>query len=189
MKGGGVRDVRPRGVQTPGKTAAGIARGGPACGRAGTAWFKLRRGVASASASWLGLEAPRCGQCYTAGQAAKGGHGRSSEAYAMPTRRDILMTTLMTGFTLAVTRAEAEAIHTDSAGLHAGPIALPTPDGSAARLCRFPGIGRTISGGAGDRGDFRRPRIHQGRLPPPGQARLSRDWRRSCTRASATCRK
>jgi carboxymethylenebutenolidase len=39
------------------------------------------------------------------------------------------MTSLMTGFTLAVTRAQAEPIHTDSAGLRAGPVMLPTQDG------------------------------------------------------------
>jgi carboxymethylenebutenolidase len=59
----------------------------------------------------------------------------------MPTRRDILMTTLMTGFTLAVTRAEAEAIHTDSAGLHAGPISLPTQDGSLPAYVACPASG------------------------------------------------
>ena len=48
----------------------------------------------------------------------------------MPSRRDFVMTSLMTGFTLAVTRAQAEAIHTDSAGLAAGPITLPTHDGN-----------------------------------------------------------
>jgi carboxymethylenebutenolidase len=47
----------------------------------------------------------------------------------MPSRRAFVMTSLMTGFTLAVTRAQAEPIHTDSAGLAAGPITLPTHDG------------------------------------------------------------
>jgi carboxymethylenebutenolidase len=47
----------------------------------------------------------------------------------MPSRRDFVMTTLMSGFTLAVTRAEAAAIHTDSIGLKAGPVSIPTADG------------------------------------------------------------
>jgi carboxymethylenebutenolidase len=48
----------------------------------------------------------------------------------MPTRRDFVMTSLMTGFTLAVTRAEAAAIHTDSFGLIAGEVQVPTTDGN-----------------------------------------------------------
>ena len=52
-----------------------------------------------------------------------------------PSRREFMMTSLMTGFTLAVTRAQAEAIHTDSAGLSAGPIDLPTSDGKLPGLC------------------------------------------------------
>jgi carboxymethylenebutenolidase len=44
-------------------------------------------------------------------------------------RRGFMMTTLMTGFTLAVTRAEAEPIHTDSAGLVAGEVRIPVADG------------------------------------------------------------
>jgi carboxymethylenebutenolidase len=39
------------------------------------------------------------------------------------------MTTLMTGFTLAVQRAEAEPIHTDAHGLVAGEVSIPTSDG------------------------------------------------------------
>jgi carboxymethylenebutenolidase len=48
----------------------------------------------------------------------------------MPTRRDIIMTSLMSGFTLAVTRAEAEPIHTDAQGLVAGEVQIPTPNGA-----------------------------------------------------------
>jgi carboxymethylenebutenolidase len=47
----------------------------------------------------------------------------------MQSRRAFVMTTLMTGFTLAVQRAEAEAIHTDANGLVAGEISVPTLDG------------------------------------------------------------
>lgn len=44
-------------------------------------------------------------------------------------RRTFVMSTLMTGFTLAVARAEGAAIHTDSAGLVAGEVQIPVADG------------------------------------------------------------
>jgi carboxymethylenebutenolidase len=48
----------------------------------------------------------------------------------MPSRRSFVATSLMTGFTLAVTRAEAAAIHTDSVGLVAGTVQVSTGDGT-----------------------------------------------------------
>ena len=45
-------------------------------------------------------------------------------------RRGMVMTGLMTGFTLATTRVEAQAIHTDPAGLDAGEAMIPTSDGN-----------------------------------------------------------
>src|SRR5580698_40903 len=48
----------------------------------------------------------------------------------MKTRRDFVMSSLMTGFTLAVTRAEAEPIHTDDHGLVAGEVSIPTLKGN-----------------------------------------------------------
>jgi len=47
----------------------------------------------------------------------------------MPTRRDFMMTSLITGFTLATARAEAEPIHTSADGLVAGEIQIPTTKG------------------------------------------------------------
>ena len=44
-------------------------------------------------------------------------------------RRTFLMTTLMTGFTTAVARAETAPIHTDAAGLVAGEVQIPVADG------------------------------------------------------------
>jgi carboxymethylenebutenolidase len=44
-------------------------------------------------------------------------------------RRGFVMSSLMTGFTLATTRVEAQAIHTDTAGLEAGEVAIPVRDG------------------------------------------------------------
>ena len=44
-------------------------------------------------------------------------------------RRTFLMTTLMTGFTTAVARAEADPIHTDASGLVAGEVQIPVVDG------------------------------------------------------------
>ncbi len=48
----------------------------------------------------------------------------------MTTRRDFVMGSLITGFTLAAVRAEAEAIHTDDRGLVAGEVAIPTLAGN-----------------------------------------------------------
>ena len=45
-------------------------------------------------------------------------------------RRGMVMTGLMTGFTLATARVEAQAIHTDPAGLDAGEAMVPTSDGN-----------------------------------------------------------
>jgi carboxymethylenebutenolidase len=44
-------------------------------------------------------------------------------------RRGFVMTGLMTGFTLATTVVQAQAIHTDSAGLDAGEVQIPVKDG------------------------------------------------------------
>ena len=45
-------------------------------------------------------------------------------------RRGMMMTALMTGFTLATTRVEAQAIRTDSAGIDAGETKIPVGDGT-----------------------------------------------------------
>ncbi len=44
-------------------------------------------------------------------------------------RRTLLMTTLMTGFTLAVARAQDAPVHTDDTGLDAGEAHITTPNG------------------------------------------------------------
>ena len=44
-------------------------------------------------------------------------------------RRGMMMTTLISGFTLAVTTVEAQVIHTDAAGLDAGETKVPTNNG------------------------------------------------------------
>ncbi len=44
-------------------------------------------------------------------------------------RRGVLMTGLIGGFTLATQRVEAQAIHTDTAGIEAGETQIPTADG------------------------------------------------------------
>lgn len=48
--------------------------------------------------------------------------------YPLP-RRSVMMTGLISGFTLATTRVEAQAIHTDAAGLVAGETTVPTDKG------------------------------------------------------------
>jgi carboxymethylenebutenolidase len=45
-------------------------------------------------------------------------------------RRAFVMTSLMTGFTLATARAEAAPIHTDSGGLAVGEVKIPVSDGT-----------------------------------------------------------
>ncbi len=45
-------------------------------------------------------------------------------------RRGMMMTGLISGFTLAVTRVEAQVIHTDATGLDAGSAMIPTNEGS-----------------------------------------------------------
>ena len=45
-------------------------------------------------------------------------------------RRGMVMAGLMTGFTLATTRVEAQAIHTDSTGIEAGEVKIPVADGT-----------------------------------------------------------
>ncbi len=49
-------------------------------------------------------------------------------SYPLP-RRGVIMTGLISGFTLATTRVEAQAIHTDAAGLAAGETTVPTDKG------------------------------------------------------------
>ncbi len=44
-------------------------------------------------------------------------------------RRGFVMTSLISGLTLAATRAPAQVIHTDAAGLIAGEVAIPVADG------------------------------------------------------------
>jgi carboxymethylenebutenolidase len=44
-------------------------------------------------------------------------------------RRGVLMTSLISGFTLATQRVEAQAIHTDETGIEAGATEIPTKDG------------------------------------------------------------
>ena len=50
-------------------------------------------------------------------------------SYPLP-RRGVIMTGLISGFTLATTRVEAQAIHTDATGLEAGETTVPTSQGA-----------------------------------------------------------
>lgn len=50
-------------------------------------------------------------------------------SYPLP-RRGVIMTGLISGFTLATTRVDAQAIHTDAAGLDAGETTIPTTQGA-----------------------------------------------------------
>lgn len=50
-------------------------------------------------------------------------------ARAEMARRGFVMTTLISGLTLATTRVEAQLIHTDTAGIEAGEVSIPVSDG------------------------------------------------------------
>src|SRR3984885_16205620 len=56
-------------------------------------------------------------------------------------RRGFVMTSLMTGFTLATTVVEAQAIHTDTAGLDAGEVQIPVKDGDLPGYYARPATG------------------------------------------------
>ena len=56
-------------------------------------------------------------------------------------RRGFVMTSLMTGFTLATAHAEAPAIHTDSVGLSAGEVQIPVADGALPAYAARPAGG------------------------------------------------
>jgi carboxymethylenebutenolidase len=53
-------------------------------------------------------------------------------------RRPFVMTSLMTGFTLATARAQTVPIHTDTQGLVAGEVQIPVADGSLPGYCARP---------------------------------------------------
>jgi carboxymethylenebutenolidase len=56
-------------------------------------------------------------------------------------RRGFVMTSLIAGFTLATTRVEAQAIHTDSTGLTDGPVDIPVSDGKLPGYFAHPASG------------------------------------------------
>ena len=56
-------------------------------------------------------------------------------------RRGFVMTSLISGFTLATQRAEAQAIHTDTAGIDAGETQIPVKDGNLPAYYARPATG------------------------------------------------
>ena len=56
-------------------------------------------------------------------------------------RRGFVMTSLISGFTLATTVVEAQAIHTDTAGLDAGEVQIPVKDGNLPAYYARPATG------------------------------------------------
>lgn len=56
-------------------------------------------------------------------------HGMAGLADYPLARRGLMMTGLISGLTLATTRVEAQAIHTDTQGLVAGEVRIPVSDG------------------------------------------------------------
>ena len=56
-------------------------------------------------------------------------HGLNGLIVPPLSRRGFVMTSLMTGLTLATTKVEAQVIHTDTDGIEAGEVAIPAADG------------------------------------------------------------
>ncbi|MBN8904341.1 MAG: carboxymethylenebutenolidase, partial [Rhodospirillales bacterium] len=59
-------------------------------------------------------------------------------------RRGIVMTGLISGFTLATTRVEAQAIHTDDVGLVTVEVKVPVSDGSLPAYFARPANGSSF---------------------------------------------
>jgi carboxymethylenebutenolidase len=71
-----------------------------------------------------------------------GGEGLDGLIVPPLSRRGFVMTSLISGFTLAVTPVEAQVIHTDDTGIEAGEVRIPAADGP------MPGY-RAVPEGAG----------------------------------------
>ena len=56
-------------------------------------------------------------------------------------RRGFVMTSLMTGFTMAISRVEAQTITTDAGGLEAGEVKIKVPDGEMPAYRAMPASG------------------------------------------------
>ena len=82
------------------------------------------------------------------------------------------MTSLISGFTLATQRVEAQAIQTDTTGIDAGETEIPVSDGKLPAYYARPGERHQFPRHPGERGNLGRPRIHQGRVPTVGEGRL-----------------
>ena len=89
-------------------------------------------------------------------------------------RREFVVTSLAAGFALAAQPVSAQTITTDTKGLEAGEVKIPVPDGEIPAYRAMPADGKDLPGDPGGAGDLRRPRAHQGHLPPAGQAGLLR---------------
>ena len=89
-------------------------------------------------------------------------------------RRGFVMTSLISGFTLATTVVEAQAIHTDTAGLDAGEVQIPVKDGNLPGYYARPATGTGFPVILVNEEVFGVNRYHPGCLSPPRQAGLSR---------------
>ena len=104
-------------------------------------------------------------------------------------RRGMMMTGLISGFTLATQRVEAQAIHTDDDRPRGRRDGDPDHGRQPAGLLCQPGRARAVPDHPGERRDLRRPRIHQGRLPAAAPRSAIWRWRPSITPASAISRR
>src|SRR5690349_19069471 len=71
-------------------------------------------------------------------------HSLGSDVDTAVTRRGFVVTTLAVGFALAARPLSAETIVTESTGLKAGEIAIPTPDGRMPAYRAMPANGRAL---------------------------------------------
>ena len=83
-------------------------------------------------------------------------------------RRGLLMTGLISGFTLATAHVDAQVIHTDTEGLEAGETNIPTTQGDLPAYYAKPQAGGRHPIILVIEEIFGRARAHQGHLPSFG---------------------
>ena len=114
-----------------------------------------------------------CGGSASAPRAVRGGRpehgGTMSETL---TRREFVVGRWPPASPWRCARSRRRPITTDTKGLEAGEVKIPPADGEIPAYRAMPASGQAVPGRPGRAGDLRRPRAHQGHLPPARQARL-----------------
>jgi hypothetical protein len=96
-------------------------------------------------------------------------HGLDGLIVPPLSRRGFVMTSLMSGLTLATTRVEAQVIHTDTDGIEAGEVAIPAADGPMPAYRAVP-KGAGSSSSRRSSGSTTTSRTSAGAWPRPGTA-------------------